>query len=453
MTDLDSVPIAGGNVVAGSFGFARDTLGFLERECRSADLVRVMMGPRRTWFTTAPALIEQLFVESHRSFIKDRFAREQLGAILGKGLLTSDGDEWRRSRRLAQPAFHKERINGYAARIVAIAERSSARLELGKRVDMHRVLMHMTLEIVSESLFGTVVGADADDVGRAIDLVSDRWTQPLRIFFPWLDALPLEANRQHAAALARLDEIVLGIVRRRRAAPTDSHDLLAMLLAARDEDGGSFSDAQLRDEIMTVYLAGHETTALALSWALALLARSPEVHEALGNEVDRVIGDRSPTLADLPALDLCGRVVLETMRLYPPAWAIGRETVEAIDFGGVRLPKGEQVWSAPWVMHRDPRFWPDPTRFDPDRWAKNAGGLRGSESEMQKRLPRCVYFPFGAGPRLCIGQQFAQMEAVLVLACLAKRFRFTLASDARLVPSPSVTLRPKYGVPMFVDRR
>jgi cytochrome P450 len=453
MADLSSVPVAGGNVFARSYDFAVDTLGFLERECRSADLMRVMLGPQRTWFTSSPALIEQLFVDGQKSFGKDRFAREQLGAILGKGLLTSDGDEWRRSRRLAQPAFHKERINGYAARIVAISERSSAKIETGKRVDMHRVLMHMTLEIVSESLFGTTVGTDADDVGDAIDLVSDRWTQPLRVFFPILDRLPLEQNRKFEGAIARLDEIVLGIVRRRRVAPTDSHDLLAMLLAARDEDGGSFSDAQLRDEIMTVYLAGHETTAQALSWALALLARAPDVQEALGKELDRVLGDRSPTLADMPALDLTGRVVLETLRLYPPAWAVGRETIEEVDFGGVRLPKGEQVWSAPWVMHRDPRFWPEPTRFDPDRWAKDVGGLRASESEMQKRLPRCVYYPFGAGPRLCIGMQFAQMEAVLALAVLAKKFRFTLASDARLIPTPSVTLRPKYGVPMFVDPR
>ncbi|MFI5302170.1 MAG: cytochrome P450, partial [Polyangiales bacterium] len=206
-------------------------------------------------------------------------------------------------------------------------------------------------------------------------------------------------------------------------------------------------------EIMTVYLAGHETTALALSWALALLARSPKVQDELADELERVLGDRPPTLADMPSLDLTGRVVLETLRLYPPAWAVGREALEEVELGGVRLPAGAQVWSAPWVMHRDPRFWPEATRFDPDRWAKNVGGLRASEAEMQKRLPRCVYWPFGAGPRLCIGQQFAQMEAVLVLACLVRRFRFTLAPDARLVPSPSVTLRPKYGVPMFADAR
>ncbi|MFI5299049.1 MAG: cytochrome P450, partial [Polyangiales bacterium] len=251
MSDLASVPIAGGNVLAGTYGFARDTLGFLERTTRQSDLVVVMMGPERTWFTSAPALIEQIFIDGHRSYGKDRFAREQLGAVLGKGLLTSDGDEWRRSRRLAQPAFHKERVAGYAERIVSIAERSAAKLETGKRVDMHRVLMHMTLEIVSESLFGTAVGADADAVGEAIDLVSDRWTQPLRVFFPFLDKLPLEKNKRFEAALVRLDEIVLDIIRRRRAAPTDTHDLLAMLLAARDDDGGSYSDAQLRDEIMT----------------------------------------------------------------------------------------------------------------------------------------------------------------------------------------------------------
>jgi cytochrome P450 len=456
MAEKSSIPIAGGNLVAGTIGFFRDPLPFLERAARAGDVTRVMFGAKPSYFVTAPRLIEGLLIENQKSWVKDRFARVELGDVLGQGMLTSDGEAWRRSRRLAQPAFHKERIAGYADGMVAVAERFSRAIEPDATFDMHHWLMHLTLEIVSESIFGVEVGAEAAAVGAALDAISDRWTDTLRAVLPFVDRLPLPQNARYRAAKQTLDQTVYAMIRRGRRRADEGalgQDLLSMLLAARDDDGSSFDDRQLRDEIMTIYLAGHETTALALSWTFVLLSQHPTIDAALGRELDEVLGDRTPTLADLPRLDLAGRIVLESMRIYPPAWATGREAAVDLSLGGVPLRAGDQVWTAPWVMHRDPRFWDDPDEFVPDRWPKNAGGIRGSEAELQKLLPRCVYFPFGAGPRQCIGREFALMEAVLVLATVARRHSFRLTRDAKIEPLPSVTLRPKHGVKVIATRR
>jgi cytochrome P450 len=265
---------------------------------------------------------------------------------------------------------------------------------------------------------------------------------PVVLLFPELTSIPTPWRNRYLAAVAELDQIIYGIVARRRrslaAGAPDSGDLLDMLLSAEDEQHGRMSDGQLRDELMTLFLAGHETTALALSWTFHLLAQHREVQTRLAVELADVLHGRPPTLADLPQLRYAERVVRESLRLYPPAWSMGREAVQDCAIGGYRIPAGGQVWMIPWSMHRDPRYFDQPERFDPDRWS----------GDLAERLPKFAYFPFGGGPRLCIGQAFASMEAVLLLCTIFQRFRLDVVPGFRVVPYPGVTLRPRHGLQM-----
>jgi cytochrome P450 len=296
-------------------------------------------------------------------------------------------------------------------------------------------MMRLTLQIVAKTLFDADVDDDAKEVGRALaalmELNSD--FRKLILTPTWL---PTPRNIRAAVAIRRLDKIIFRFIAERRTSGKDAGDLLSMLLAARDEDGSRMTDRQLRDEAITIFLAGHETTANALSWTWMLLSQNPAVETKLHAELDAVLAGRTPSLDDLPKLRYTGHVITESMRLYPPAWGMARVAIEDVEIGGYSIPKGCGVSLAQWVVHRDPRWFDAPEEFCPERW----------EGDLMKRLPRFAYFPFGGGPRQCIGNNFAVMEATLLLATIAQRFRIRLVPGHPVVPMPSITLRPRYGI-------
>jgi cytochrome P450 len=407
------------------------------------DIVRVAIGPLHVTLLSHPDLVEDVLVTRNRLWQKDRFL-QNLRQVLGDGLLSSEGDFWRRQRRLAQPAFHRDRIAAYGDIMVAHASRLAGRWRDGETRDVHKDMMRLTLEIVAETLFGAHVGDHAEDVGKALEGVLGVATDPLELFLPFLKKLPTPTRRRFDGAVTKLDTIMYSVIEARRASGAgETNDLLSMLLHARDEDGSRMSDKQLRDECMTVFLAGHETTAINLSWTWLLLAQHPHVTEKLLREIDDVLGDRAASFADLPSLRYATHVITEALRLYPPAWSMGREAREDVELGGYRIPRGGQVWFCPWSIQRDPRWFDDPEQFRPERW----------DGELSKTLHRYAYFPFGGGPRFCIGHAFAQMEAVLLLVTLARAFRVEVLPKRRLVPEASVTLRPKNGLHVRLHAR
>ncbi|MCB9565913.1 MAG: cytochrome P450 [Myxococcales bacterium] len=387
-----------------------------------------------------PALIDEVLVKRHHDFAKDTFTR-RLSDFLGEGLLTGEGEPWKRQRRLIQPAFHRRRIAGYAAVMSRLAAEHVERWGDGEVLDVHHAMMELTLAIVGETLFGADVEAATPAVSEAIELVMARYAgDPITVLLPlWV---PLPGNRRLRAAVARLDEVLLGMIRARREEGRADDDLLALLLAAEDEDGTRMDERQIRDECATLFLAGHETTALTLSYALFLLAQRPDVQDRLAVEVD-ALGERPAGLDDLPRLVACEQVIKESLRLYPPAWSIGRGALREVEVGGYTLPKGAQVALFQWALHRDPERFPDPEAFRPERWTP----------EFERALPRHAFVPFGGGPRICIGNVFAMTEAVLVLAAIVRRFRVALAQPPHLDLTPSITLRPTHGVRLAVARR
>lgn len=434
-----------GHFLVGSLPeYRRDPLDFYTRCAREyGDIVYFRLGPRRVYQLNHPDLIEHVLVTANRNFQKN-FAQRMLRPLLGNGLLTSEGDFWRRQRRLAQPAFLRERVTAYADLMVAYAERMADEWRAGEARDLHADMMRLTLEIAARTLFGADVGGAARDVGEAFALFQEAFSKRLMSWPAPPRWLPTPNNLRLWWAARRLDAIVYGVIKQRRASGEERDDLLSRLLHAQDEDdGGRMTDQQLRAEVMTLLLAGHETTALALSWTWYLLAGHPEADARLAAELAEVLGGRPPTAADLPRLRFAEAVVLESMRLYPPAYGFGREAVEDCELGGYRIPAGANVFLLQWVVHRDPRWFADPEKFRPERW------LDGLAS----RLPKYAYFPFGGGPRLCIGNAFAMTEAILVVAALAQRFRFALAPGQVVTPWPSITLRPRGGMRMTLAER
>lgn len=429
--------------------YQRSPLGFLEGATRQyGDVVRIRLGPLKPYLLGDPELAGEVLVAQTKLYRKDAFLRD-LRPVIGNGLLTSEGDFWRRQRRLAQPPFHAKRVAEYGDTFVELTARAMRAWKDGQELDLHEEMMHVTLEIVGKTLFGADVGDTAEGVGKALDVVLRRALDPWRFFFPAVDRLPLRRNARFVDAIAKLDTIVFGFIRARRslaassATGTHGDDLLGMLMDAKDDDGTSMSDTQLRDEVMTLFLAGHETTAIAMSWTLYLLSQNPTVEAELAKEIRGHLGARTPTAADVPSLKLAERVVMESMRLMPPAWSLGREAIADTTIGGYEVPTGTAVWLVPWAMHRDRRWFPEPLAFSPARF----------EGDWQKRIPKHAYMPFGGGPRLCIGISFAMLEATLMLVTILQRFSLTLVPGHRIVPLPGVTLRPKYGVRMTLHAR
>ncbi|HEY0304975.1 MAG TPA: cytochrome P450, partial [Longimicrobiales bacterium] len=395
-----------GHVFLGNLpDFARDLLAFHEH-CRDTygDVVRLRLGTRIVYVLSHPDLIHEVLVANHRNFVKHSFFWRHVTAIFGTGLLTSEGDSWLRQRRLMAPAFHRERITAYGQTMVAYTERMLETWRAGEVRNVHHDMMHLTLEIVGKVLFDADVGGDADAIGTAFDAVTDEIAARFRrpIFIP--DWIPIPGNVRYNRGVRTLNDLVYRIIREHRANGAQGGDLLSMLMQARDEDGNQMNDGQLRDEAVTLLLAGHETTALALSWTWYLLSLHPEADAKLYDELRSVLNGRSPTPADMRALPYTERVIQESMRLFPPAYGFGREAVADCQIGGYDVPAGTTIFMSPWLMHHDPRWFAEPQRFDPDRWSDG----------LAERLPRHAYLPFGGGPRICIGNTFAMMEAVLL---------------------------------------
>jgi cytochrome P450 len=395
----------------------------------------------KTIFINHPDLIEEVLVANARMYTKGRVLRANRH-VFGEGLLTSEGDFWLRQRRLSQPAFHRARIASYAATMVEYAQRMMEGWRSGEERDVHREMLRLTLQIVGKTLFDADVERDAQEVGKSLELLLEIGANFRRtIFVPhWL---PTPANLRVKREVAQIEKIIYRIISERRASGRDAGDLLSMLLAAQDEDGSRMTDKQLRDETITLFLAGHETTASTLSWTWWLLAQNPAVEAKLHQELDAVLGDRAPTLDDLPKLVYAGHVITESLRLYPAAWGLARLAVEDHEIAGYPVTRGMGVTMAQWVVHRDPRWYDAPEEFQPERW----------ENGLLKRLPRFAYFPFGGGPRQCIGNTFALMEATLILSTIARKFRLRLVADHPVVPLASITLRPRHGVRVRLESR
>ena len=418
-------------------------LEFMEECVRDfGDLTHFRIANIEVYLLNHPDLVEEVLVTSNRNFIKPRLLRDT-AEVFGRGLLVSDGDFWLRQRRLAAPAFHRQRIASYGAVMTDFTERAVERWRDGQTLDIHAEMMRVTLEIVTKALFGAEVSEeDTEKVGHALEIMLERFVDRISLL-RFLQELPLPKNIRFRNALATLDEIIYRIIEARRRDGAIGDDLLSMLLAAQDEDGSMMTDRQVRDETVTLFLAGHETTAVSLTWTFYLLSQNPEVDARLAEELDRVLGGRVPTLEDLPALEYTGRVVKESMRLYPPAWRIGREAINDCVIGGYAIPAGAQLIMSQWTMHRDARYFRDPLAFRPERWTP----------EFEQTLPKYAYFPFAAGPRRCIGDQFAMMEATLMLATMARRYRLDLVAGQSIEYWPSITLRPRHGLQMTVAAR
>ena len=422
--------------------FRSARLGFFTRMREEfGDVVPIRLGPRKIILLFHPDAIEETLVAKNQHFRK-HFALRLNPLVLGKGLLTSEGDVWLRHRRMLQPAFVRSRIGEYAAVMVDEADRLAATWKPGDRRDVLVEMSKLTLAIAARTLFSAEVGGHADEIVSAMSVLQTQFLQRFNSLLPPPVWLPTPQNLRFRRAVAKLDAILFGFIRERRERPSERRDLLALLLEARDEVGG-LTDRQVRDEAMTLFLAGHETTALALSWTWFLLSRHPEVERRLQAEWSTILGDRPATADDWPRLPYTEQVVLESMRLYPPAYVVGREALVDLEIAGYPVRRGVTLLMPEWSVHRDPRFWTEPDAFRPERW----------RTEAVKSLPKFAYFPFGGGPRLCIGNLFAMMEMILVLATLGRRFRCAIDPAAKIEPEATFTLRPMPGMPATIEKQ
>ena len=406
------------------------------------------LGWQHIVFINDPEFIREVLVNHPQEMIKERTQR-RMKILLGEGLITSEGSFHMRQRRIAAPAFHRQRIAAYAEVMTARAALRRASWRPGQTIDIGAEMMQLALEVVARTLFNTDVTSDVLEINREVNVIMD--------LYNYLIALPLAEAYLHAPlpgltrfrrARARLDAVVHRMIEEHRAragrGEPDNGDLLSMLMASRDEEGGGqMTDDQLRDEIITIFLAGYETVANALTWTWVLLAQNPEPAERFHDELDRVLAGRTPTLADLPQLRYTEMVFAESMRLYPPAWAMGRQSTAPISLGPYHFPAKTYFFFSQYVIQRDADYFPDPLRFDPERFTAEAKAAR----------PRFAYFPFGGGGRQCIGESFAWMEGVLILATIAQQWQLHLLPDQTIDVQPKITLRPRYAIHMRAERR
>ena len=423
----------------------RDPLGYLPRIAREhGDVVRLSIGRQQLFLLSHPDHIRDVLVTNHRLFHKGR-GLEGAKKLLGEGLLTSEDDFHLRQRRLVQPAFHRERIAGYAAVMVAAAQATRDRWSAGASVDMTREMSRITLTIVGKTLFGAEVEGEAEEIGAAIAASSVLFNNLWLPFADLLDRLPIGPGRTFRTAKDRLDRTIYRMIAEHRASGRDHGDLLSMLIAAQDDldHGARMTDQQLRDEAITIFLAGHETTAIALTWTWYLLAQHTEVEQRLHAELDQVLGNRLPTFEDWPRLRYTEMVLAESMRRYPPVWILGRRAIADYEVDGYQIPQRSIILTSQYVVNHDPRWYPDPFHFDPERWTP----------EVRAARPKFSYFPFGGGPRVCIGEGFAWVEAGLVLATLAQKWRAELVEGEAVRARPTITLKPRGAVRMRLLQR
>jgi cytochrome P450 len=427
------------------FAMHRDRFGFITRLARDyGDLVYFKLGQQPVFLLNHPDYIRDVFVTHNKNFMKGE-GLQRAKRLLGEGLLTSEGDVHRRQRRLAQPAFHRQQIAGYAATMVDYAARMRDLWKDGETLEIWREMTHLTLAIAGKTLFDADVESEADEIGEALTSLMSLFNATSLPFVRLLEKLPLPGVKRFHQARERLDATIYRMIDERRRNGGERGDLLSMLIQARDEegDGTGMTDLQLRDEMMTIFLAGHETTANALTWTWYLLSQNPEVEAKLHREVDEVLEGRLPSAEDYPNLSYTEMVFAESMRLYPPAWIIGRRALNEYQINEYFIPARSILLMSQWLMHRNEKYFPDPLKFDPERW----------RPEARESRPKFSYFPFGGGPRLCIGEHFAWMEGALVIATMAQRWKMRLVEGHPVEPQPIVTLRPKYGMKMIVERR
>jgi len=426
-------------------GFRKDPIRFFTRLARQyGDIVYFHLGPQRIFLLNHPDLIRDVLVTHDSNFVKGR-GLERAKLLLGEGLLTSEGELHRRQRRLMQPAFHRFRLKAYSEIMVQSADQLQDSWQEGMVLDIDHEMKGLTLSIVGRTLFGADVEKEAGEFGEALTTAMRLWRRMMLPFAETLEKFPLPSVRKFRNARRRLDETIYRIIEERRQKPVLNEDLLSMLLTAQDTegDGGQMTNLQLRDEVMTLFLAGHETTANALTWTWYLLSQNPDVEARFQAEVDRLPTGKLPSADDLPLLTYTEKVLTESMRLFPPAWLIGRRALRDYDVPPYRIPAHSLVLMSQYVMHHDERYFQDAFRFDPERWTPEAKAAR----------PKFSYFPFGGGPRQCIGDGFAWMEGILLLAALGRKWKLKLVPGHRVEMQPLVTLRPKYGMKMILERR
>jgi cytochrome P450 len=424
---------------------SRDWLGFY-RQCAEeyGDVVRIHIAHVPVYLIVHPHDIETVLITKAANFTKSADYRA-LARVLGRGLLTSEGDFWQRQRGLIQPAFHRQNILAYAAVMAGATRRMLETWKDQGERNLHEDMMRVTLEIVAQCLYGAEVSGTAERVGKAMGVITERFVTNASqaLVFPF--DIPVIFARREWRAIHELNEIIGSIIRERRSSNEQREDLLDMLLRARDAEGKPMSDEQLRDEMMTLFLAGHETTAIALSWACYLISQNPEIEAKLAEELKNVLGERVPAPEDLPRLPYTEMVLKETLRLYPAVWGIGRRAIAECELGGYRVPAGSNIFILQWRTQRDARFFPDPERFEPERWREDP--VRSG------KIPRFAYFPFGGGPRVCVGASFAMMEATLLLAMIQQSYHLELCPNHPIEVFASVTLRPKHGIRMTAQSR
>jgi cytochrome P450 len=428
----------------------RDPLTLMVRLAREyGDVVRFRVGAIRIHLVTDPAGVQHVLQDNNRNYGKQTRGFQKLQLVLGQGMLTSEGEFWRRQRRIAQPGFHRDKVRRFADQMTRAAERMVQRWEVHQAaaadgtLNIAREMMVLTLGIVGETLLSLDTSAESERVGAAVTLALEHIQRRMFALFPVVDDLPLPSNVRFRRAVRYLDQLVLKLIEDRRSSGEDTGDLLSMLINARDDDSGEgMSSQQLRDEVMTIFAAGHETTANALAWTFYLLSLNPAVARRLRAELRQVLDGRLPRFDDLAQLPYTAAVIQEVLRLYPPAWVISRSATGDDVVCGYHVPAGSIVVVSPYITHRREVSWENPEGFDPDRFL----------SGRPPAAHRFDYFPFGGGPRQCIGNGFALMEAQLVLATVAQRFALHLVPGCPVVAEPLITLRPRGGIPMRLAR-
>jgi cytochrome P450 len=431
-------------IIGHLFQQQRDPLGFLLKAARDyGDIVYIKLGPRNFFLLSHPSYIEDVLVKNHRNF--EKMQNPISRRVMGPGLVYSNGEFHHRQRRLVQPAFHRQRIATYATTMTEYAVRLRERWQHGITLDIVQEMSYLALMIAGKTLFNADVESDATEINRILAMFVKWGVKPMP-FYVILEKLPLPSVRRRWEALRQLDAIIYRIIAEHRASDIDRGDVMSMLLRARDEegDGTGMTDQQVRHEAMNLFITGHETTATSLAWTWYLLSQHPEVEAKFHHEIDTVLAGRPPTIEDIPRLPYTNMILTESMRLYPPIWRMCRQVINPYEVESYVLPPGSVLVMSQYVVHRDPRYFPDPLTFNPDRWT----------SELEATLPRGAYFPFGpGGPRQCIGESFSWTEGTLVMTTLAQKWRMRFVPEYPVEPFPTATLRSRYPMQMKLERR
>lgn len=445
-TQLRKAPGPKGLPVLGNLvDLSRDTLGFLEKATQDyGDIVSLQLGRFPTLLVSESDMVEDVLLKKNKDYMKNRVFWRQLRALMGKGILTAEGSEWQRQRKVAAPAFAPPPMRHYSEHMIALSDAEVSEWESGQTLDINRAAMDVTLRVAAQTLLGIDVIEELPRMEHAARWVNEevaaRFTRPFEV----PDWVPLPGHIRYLRGIKVADEIVYRSIEAHRSGRVKGDGFLAQLIDARDEDGEPLSTDQLRDQVMNMFLAGYESTALTIGWTFLLLGQYRDIQAEIAEEIDTVVGDRALTYDDLPNLKKLERATIESTRLYPAAWGVGREAIRDTSIGDYFVPKGTTMIMSSWVTQRRPDYYENPTAFRPERWT----------AEFRKNLPRFAYYPFGGGPRICIGNRFAMMEAMLMLATIIRRFDvecLTAEKDVQFITS--VTLRPKEGIRVKLHAR